>query len=64
MEKTKTIPVIRTKFLRVKCNSCGNEQTVFSAASTKVCCLVCNQELAATGASKIKTNAKVLKVFE
>lgn len=58
------IPRPKTKFLRIKCNGCGNEQTVFSAASTKVKCLACNQELAQTGASKIFVKTKILKVFE
>ena len=58
------IPKIRTKFLRLKCPSCGNEQNVFSAASTKVKCLVCNTLLAENTASKIRVKTKVLKEFE
>ena len=58
------IPKPKSKFLRVRCNGCGNEQTIFSAAATKVNCLVCNQSLAQTGASKIKTKTKILKVYE
>ncbi len=58
------IPKPKTKFLRVKCNGCGNEQTIFSAASSKVKCLACNQELAQTTASKIIMKTKVLKVFD
>jgi len=58
------IPKTRTKFLRLKCPACGNEQNVFSAASTKPRCLACNTELADTGASKIKIKTKVLKQFE
>lgn len=58
------IPKPRTKFLRVKCNSCGNEQVIFSAASSKVRCLVCNHELADTAASKIRLKTKIIKVLE
>lgn len=57
------IPKPKTKFYRLKCPSCGNEQNVFSAASSKVRCLVCNTELAQTKASRIKLKTKVLKEF-
>jgi small subunit ribosomal protein S27e len=63
-EITKLIPKPRTKFLKVKCSGCGNEQIIFSAASTKVRCLACNHELAETGASKINLKTKLVKVLE
>lgn len=31
-----------TKFLKVKCKDCENEQIVFSKAATKISCNVCN----------------------
>lgn len=58
------IPKPKTKFLRVKCNGCSNEQTIFSAAATKVKCIVCNQELAKTTGSKILLKTKILAVYE
>ena len=58
------IPRPKTKFLRVKCPGCGKEQIIFSAASTKVCCLACNTEFGKTGASKVKLNAKVIRELE
>lgn len=67
MKKTdisKLIPTPKTKFLRVKCNGCGNEQVIFSSASSKVLCLACNQELAVTGASQVTVKTKVLKVYD
>ena len=57
------IPRPKTKFYRLKCPGCGNEQNVFSAASTRVTCVVCNAELAKTKASKIETKTKILKIF-
>ncbi len=54
----------KNKFWRVKCNACGNEQIVFSCASTKIHCLVCNALLAETTAHKIKLkNAKKLREY-
>ncbi len=67
MVKTNDISLVphpRTKFLRVKCSGCGNEQIIFSAASTRVRCLVCNHELTEPSASKIKIKTKVLKELE
>lgn len=57
------IPKPKTKFIRVKCSGCGSEQTIFSAASTNVKCLACNQELAQSGASKIRLKTKVISVY-
>jgi len=58
------VPRPRTRFLRLKCNSCSNVQTVFSAATTQVRCLVCNSLLAESGASKIRLNVKAVRVLE
>ena len=35
-----------TKFVKVKCKDCENEQIVFSKAATKVACSVCGASLA------------------
>lgn len=35
----------KSRFLKVKCNSCGAEQVIFGCASTKVKCLSCNSTL-------------------
>jgi len=35
-----------SKFLKIKCKDCENEQVVFSKASTKVACNVCGASLA------------------
>ena len=35
-----------TKFVKVKCKDCENEQIVFSKASTRVACNVCGASLA------------------
>lgn len=53
----------RNKFLKVKCEGCGNEQVVFSVPSRSVKCLVCNQELAQSTGHKISLKAKKLKEF-
>jgi len=52
----KLVPKPRSKFLRVKCPECGNEQIIFDHASTVVRCIVCGAVLAerAGGKGKIK----------
>ncbi len=58
------IPKQKTKFLRIKCLGCGNEQHVFSHASTVVKCMVCEKVLLEPTGGKAKLiNAKVLKVY-
>ena len=36
----------RSKFFKVKCPDCENEQTVFEKACTVVKCVVCGRDLA------------------
>ena len=52
----KLVPKPRSKFIRVKCPECGNEQIIFDHASTVVRCIVCGAVLAepAGGKAKIK----------
>jgi small subunit ribosomal protein S27e len=35
-----------TKFVKVKCKDCENEQIIFSKAATRVACNVCSAALA------------------
>ncbi len=53
----------KTKFLKVRCNKCKNEQIIFSACSTEVKCLVCNTTLAVPTGGKAKINAQILEVI-
>ena len=52
-----------SKFLKVTCSQCKNEQTIFNKASTKVKCLVCGTELAEPTGGKAKIKAKVIQVL-
>ena len=57
------IPGPKAKFYRVKCNACGGEQVIFSAAASRVKCLKCNSVLAEPSASRASLKAKVLRVL-
>jgi small subunit ribosomal protein S27e len=41
----KDIPTPRSKFITVKCQDCGNEQTAFDRPATHVKCSVCGATL-------------------
>ena len=53
-----------SKFIKVRCPKCKNEQIVFGKASTKVTCLVCGKVLAEPTGGKSKVKARILEVLE
>ena len=53
-----------SKFFRVKCSKCKNEQIIFGRSSTRVNCLVCSKSLAEPTGGKSKIRARVLEVLE
>ena len=61
--KGELVPMPRSRFLRVACPKCKNEQIIFDRASTVVRCLVCNSVLAVPKGGKAEIRAKVLKVL-
>lgn len=53
-----------SKFVKVRCPKCKNEQIVFGKPSTKVTCLVCATILSDPSGGKGKIKARVLEVLE
>ena len=53
-----------SKFLRVVCSKCKNEQTIFNKPSAVVKCLVCSNELAVPTGGRARLKAKVLSVMD
>jgi small subunit ribosomal protein S27e len=53
-----------SKFIKIRCPKCKNEQILFGKASTKVLCLVCQKELADPVGGKSRVKARVLEVLE
>ena len=53
----------KTKFLRVRCNDCGNEQVIFGASATVVKCIVCEKVMAVPKAGKGSIKTKILEVL-
>jgi len=57
------IPIPRSRFLRVKCPSCGNEQIVFDHATFPVKCFVCNSLLTVPTGGKAKILGEIVRVL-
>jgi small subunit ribosomal protein S27e len=53
-----------SKFVKVRCPKCKNEQIMFGKASSKVICLVCGKILADPTGGKSKVRARILEVLE
>jgi small subunit ribosomal protein S27e len=54
----------KSKFIRVRCKKCKNEQIIFQEASTQVKCLVCGEVIAIPKGGKAEINATVLEILE
>ncbi len=54
----------KSKFVKVRCAKCKNEQIIFGKPSTKVKCLVCDSIIAETAGGKGKIKSRVLEVLE
>ncbi|RQD80228.1 MAG: 30S ribosomal protein S27e [Methanocalculus sp. MSAO_Arc2] len=54
----------RSRFFKVKCPDCENEQIVFERASTVVDCIVCSHVLAETTGGKALIKAEIVTEFE
>ena len=52
-----------SKFIKVRCTKCKNEQIIFEKAATEVRCLVCNEVLATPCGGKALIKANVLEVL-
>lgn len=56
--------ITKSKFVRVRCPKCKNEQVIFGKATTNVKCLGCETLLAKPASGKSKMRAPVLEVFK
>lgn len=54
----------RSKFLRVKCNDCENEQVIFDHASTSVKCSVCGSTLVEPRGGKAEIKGERIEVLK
>ena len=60
----KYITMPRSRFLRVRCSSCGNEQVIFGSPATLVKCVVCENTLAVPRSGKGRVSTTIVEVLE
>jgi len=53
-----------SKFIKVRCKDCENEQVLFNKASKTVSCHICGAKLAIPNGGKAKIKAEILEVIE
>ena len=53
-----------SKFIKIRCPKCKNEQIMFGKASSQVDCLVCQKQLAEPTGGKARVKARILEVLE
>jgi len=54
----------RSRFVKVKCPDCENEQLIFEKASSTVACVVCSHVLATPTGGKAEIKADIITAFE
>lgn len=62
-KKRVLIPQPNSRFLRVKCLNCGNQQIIFGCSATDVECLVCSKLLLQSTGGKARILTKILEVL-
>ena len=58
------MPAPKSKFIKIRCKKCKNEQITFGKSASEVKCLVCGTVLASPTGGKTKFKARVLEVLE
>jgi len=53
-----------SKFLKIKCIKCRNEQITFNKAATKVMCLVCDAVLAEPTGGTVELKGTLVEVLD
>jgi small subunit ribosomal protein S27e len=57
------IPQPNSRFLRIKCLNCGNQQIIFGCSATDVECLVCGKTILQSTGGKARILTKILEVL-
>ena len=53
-----------SKFIKVRCKDCENEQVLFNKASSEVSCHICGSTLAKPCGGKAEIKGEILEVIE
>jgi len=63
-EWEKLIPKPRSKFVRVKCPDCGNEQVIFNRITIIVRCNICGATLAKPTGGKAEIKGEIVAILD
>lgn len=55
---------LESRFVKVRCQKCKNEQNIFGKASSVVKCLICGEVLTEPRGGKCKIRGKVVEVLD
>jgi len=55
---------LNSKFVKLRCPKCKNEQIIFGKIASEVKCLVCGKRLAKPTGGKSKIKARILEILE
>lgn len=53
-----------SKFIKIRCPKCKNEQIMFGKSSSHVKCLVCDKGLAEPTGGKARIKARILEILD
>lgn len=53
-----------SRFYKVKCADCGNEQVVFGCVASQIKCLVCEKVMAESTGGKTSFKAEIVEVMD
>jgi small subunit ribosomal protein S27e len=54
---------MESRFVKVKCQKCKNEQTIFGKASSKVKCTVCETIISEPSGGKSRIKGKIIEIL-
>ncbi len=54
----------KSKFIKVRCPKCKNEQIIFGKSCTLIKCLVCGKSIAEPTGGKARIKSRILEVLE
>jgi len=52
---------MKSKFIKIRCTKCKNEQIMFEKAATKIKCLVCEEILSTPKGGKSNIKASIIE---
>ncbi len=55
---------MKSRFIKIRCKKCKNEQIVFEKAASKINCLVCEEAISTPTGGKSNINASPLEAIE